>query len=72
LETLQDRLLERGKTSGRADDNMETIIKRFKTFEEESIPVINYYSGLRRCLKIVSTSTPDEVYSELTSKIQFI
>jgi UMP-CMP kinase len=29
-QTLQERLLERGKTSGRADDNIESIQKRFK------------------------------------------
>ena len=32
LETLQARLLERGKSSERSDDNIETIRKRFKTY----------------------------------------
>lgn len=30
-ETMEERLLERGKTSGRTDDNIESIRKRFKT-----------------------------------------
>lgn len=29
---MEKRLIERGKTSGRADDNVDTIKKRFKTF----------------------------------------
>jgi UMP-CMP kinase len=29
-ETMLGRLLERGKTSGRADDNRESIVKRFR------------------------------------------
>ena len=33
LETMEERLLSRGKTSGRSDDNAETIKKRFKTFQ---------------------------------------
>ena len=30
-ELMEERLLERGKTSGRTDDNIESIRKRFKT-----------------------------------------
>lgn len=36
---MQKRLLNRGKTSGRSDDNEESIKKRFKTFVETSMPV---------------------------------
>lgn len=39
-EELKKRLLERGQTSGRADDNVETVLKRFDTFEKESLPVV--------------------------------
>ncbi|CAM9760394.1 unnamed protein product, partial [Discosporangium mesarthrocarpum] len=39
-ETMRERLLERGKTSGRADDNAEAVLKRFATFEKESLPVV--------------------------------
>jgi UMP-CMP kinase len=44
-ETMLKRLLKRGETSGREDDNMETIKKRFKTFEETSKPVIGSYDA---------------------------
>jgi UMP-CMP kinase len=40
---MEARLLERGKTSGRSDDNIETIKKRFRTYIESTVPVINYY-----------------------------
>jgi UMP-CMP kinase len=42
-EVLTARLLERGKTSGRADDNLESIKKRFVTFREQSYPVVELY-----------------------------
>jgi UMP-CMP kinase len=38
------RLLKRGETSGRVDDNIESIKKRFATFRETSYPVIEYYA----------------------------
>eukprot|EP00966_Prymnesium_polylepis_P023800 548404-Prymnesium_polylepis.1 len=37
-EVLQERLLARGQTSGRTDDNIESIKKRFVTFKNESMP----------------------------------
>ena len=43
FETLERRLIERGKTSGRSDDNIETIRKRFNTYSEQTSPFLNYY-----------------------------
>lgn len=41
---LIDRLILRGKSSGRADDrNLEKINTRIKVYEEETLPVANYY-----------------------------
>eukprot|EP00351_Strombidinopsis_sp_SopsisLIS2011_P004749 CAMPEP_0116887840 /NCGR_PEP_ID=MMETSP0463-20121206/22536_1 /TAXON_ID=181622 /ORGANISM="Strombidinopsis sp, Strain SopsisLIS2011" /LENGTH=37 /DNA_ID= /DNA_START= /DNA_END= /DNA_ORIENTATION= len=37
---MTQRILERGKTSGRNDDNIETLKKRFNTFQEQSMPVV--------------------------------
>ena len=42
-EEMLARLLKRGETSGRIDDNVESIKKRFKTFIDTSYPVIEYY-----------------------------
>ena len=66
-DVMRARLLERGKTSGRADDNEETIVKRFRTFVESSMPVIDHYKGEGKCHHISAVPTPDEVYAE-TSK----
>ena len=61
-ETLQERLLNRGKTSGRSDDNIESIKKRFRTFVETSMPVVEYYEKEDKVEKILATSSPEEVY----------
>ena len=41
LEILEKRVLERAKDSGRSDDNLESLRKRFKTFQTDTIPVVD-------------------------------
>ena len=62
-EVMQERLINRGKTSGRADDNAESIKKRFKTFVETSMPVVDYFEKEGKVVKIQATGAPDEVYA---------
>jgi len=69
-EEMQKRLLKRGETSGRSDDNAESIKKRFKTFVETSMPVVDHFDKEGRVVKIVATKTPDEVYKETREKLE--
>ncbi|KAH6666644.1 adenylate kinase-domain-containing protein [Halenospora varia] len=69
-EEMQKRLLNRGKTSGRSDDNEESIKKRFKTFVETSMPVVDYFEGQGRVVKVVATKTPEGVYKETRGKLE--
>lgn len=69
-EEMQRRLLERGKTSGRTDDNAESIKKRFKVFEETSMPVVDYFRKKNQVVQVVATKTPDEVYKETKEALQ--
>ena len=62
-ELLEKRLLKRGETSGRADDNLESIKKRFNTFLQQSLPVAKYYEDQGRLVKISSEPPVDEVYA---------
>ncbi|DAZ99990.1 TPA: hypothetical protein N0F65_001994 [Lagenidium giganteum] len=67
---MEERLLERGKTSGRTDDNAEAIRKRFHTYLESTMPVIEYYEKLGKVFKIDATSTPDEVFKATEESIK--
>ena len=49
---MVERLLERGKTSRRVDDNEETIRKRLHTFQLQTKPVINHYQQLDKIKKV--------------------
>lgn len=62
---MLERLIKRGETSGRADDNSETIKKRFKTFVETSYPVIEEFQKIGKCVKVSSVPVADEVYASV-------
>lgn len=62
---LQERLLERGKTSGRDDDNAASIKKRFDTFIHTSMPVVDYYRKQGKVVDIDSAKSIDEVYEDI-------
>jgi len=64
-QTMRDRLLNRGKTSGRSDDNEESIKKRFKTFVETSMPVVEHFEKEDKVVKVDASNSPDEVYSHV-------
>ena len=70
LETMQARLLKRGETSGRSDDNAETIKKRFDTFTNQSLPVITHYEKQGKAHKFSSVPAPDEVYIKVSELIK--
>ena len=40
-ETMIERIMERSKHSDRNDDNINTLKKRFDTFRNETMPVVN-------------------------------
>lgn len=68
-EVMEERLLRRGQTSGRADDNAETIRKRFKTFVEQSKPVIDHYISLGKGHSISAVEAPDAVFERVQAAI---
>nr|CAD7415905.1 unnamed protein product [Timema poppensis] len=64
-EVMTARLLHRAKTSGRADDNEETIKKRLQTFQTHSKPVVDHFQS--KCLTICAEKNPDEIFKEVES-----
>ncbi|KAI0557927.1 Nucleoside diphosphate kinase [Gracilaria domingensis] len=66
-EEMERRLLERGKTSGRTDDNIASIRKRFNTFVTTSMPVIEYYEAKGKVHRIDATQSIDTVTEVVTN-----
>jgi len=63
-ETMLKRLLERGKTSGREDDNVESIKKRFHTYKDQTMPVIEHYNRHGKVAEIDSTASVEDVHAK--------
>ena len=69
-ETMKARLLARGASSGRSDDNEETIVKRIQTFHEQSEAAIDFYSRLGKLKRINSELPKEEVYAQVRKAFQ--
>lgn len=67
---MLERLLERGKTSGRADDNVESIKKRFRTFIDTSMPVVDYFDKQNKVVKVRCDHPVDQVYGEVLDALK--
>ena len=65
----EERLINRGKTSGRSDDNAESIKKRFKTFVETSMPVVEAFEKQDKVVKVKAIKSPDEIYEEVKKRM---
>uniref|UniRef100_A0A7S2S0N2 UMP-CMP kinase n=1 Tax=Rhizochromulina marina TaxID=1034831 RepID=A0A7S2S0N2_9STRA len=62
---MEQRLLLRGQTSGRSDDNSSAIKKRFRTHREETLPIIAYYDQLGKTRQVDSGREIDTVYADV-------
>ena len=49
---LRERLRHRAETSGRVDDNEESIIKRFRTYNEETLPICKKFEELGQLRRV--------------------
>lgn len=69
-EELVKRLLERGKTSGRADDaNEEVIRNRLAVYMRETNPLKEYYATQNKLEEIDGVGTIDEIFGRLCEAI---
>jgi len=68
---LEERILNRGKTSGRSDDNLTSARKRFQTYETQTRSVIRALEKMQREDKlcavhhIIGDKTIDEVWDQV-------
>lgn len=69
-EVMEKRLLKRGETSGRDDDNAESIRKRFRTFVETSMPVVYDFEQKGKVVKVQATGSVDDVYAQVKAGIE--
>lgn len=67
---LIERLLNRGKTSGRSDDVNESIIRaRIAEYENKTAAVANYYDKFGKVKRIKGEGTIDDIFGLLSKEI---
>ncbi|XP_068244810.1 UMP-CMP kinase [Palaemon carinicauda] len=66
LEVCTQRCLDRGAAgSGRSDDNMESLKKRFDTYMNATMPIIEHYEGMGLVRTIDAGKSPEEIFEEV-------
>ena len=69
-EELVHRLLNRGLTSGRSDDNNELVIReRINEYRSKTFVVAEYYSQFNKVVKVRGEGTVDEIFDALSKEI---
>ena len=67
---IVSRLLERGKTSGRADDANEAVIRnRIAVYKKETSPVYNYYDKQALSIEVSGLGDIDDIHKRLSTLI---
>jgi adenylate kinase len=69
-ETSVQRLLQRGKTSGRSDDNEKVIRNRLKEYNEKTLPVLKFYQEKGIFSAVKGTQPIKQVYKEIKSIVK--
>ena len=68
-EELMVRLIKRGKDSGRADDNEETIKKRLHVYHSQTAPLINWYKNEKKYQHINGLGTMEGIFAEICEAV---
>ncbi len=66
---LIKRLLERGKVSGRSDDNLETIQSRLDVYHKQTAPLADYYIKEGKHQAIQGTGSIDDIFNRIKNSI---
>ncbi|WP_053406190.1 adenylate kinase [Persicobacter sp. CCB-QB2] len=70
-EELRTRILERGKSSGRADDqSIEKINNRINVYKEETLPVADFYEKQGKFVSINGVGTIDGIFGDICAAIE--
>ena len=69
-EELIERLINRGKTSGRSDDNMETIKKRLDVYNNQTNPLRDHYLQQGKYEAVHGMGSIEDIFANITSVVE--
>ncbi|MDE6638013.1 MAG: adenylate kinase [Muribaculaceae bacterium] len=68
-EELVARMLKRGAETGRADDNIDTILNRLKVYHDQTEPLKEHYQGKGSYLQIDGLGNVNDIFSSISNAI---
>jgi len=69
-DVLVKRLLKRAETSGRSDDNIDSILKRLHTYNQSTVPVLEHFSKQGKVTRIFGGDPVDVVFSRTSAAVE--
>ena len=69
---LIKRIIARGQTSGRADDNEETAKKRLDTYYSQTLPLKDFYIKQGKYARIDGVGTIDGIFADIKKAIDAV
>ena len=69
-EELIERMLNRGKETGRADDNPETIKNRLEVYHNQTQPLQDFYKNEGKYIPINGSGLVDEIFDEISAGVE--
>lgn len=69
---LVDRLVKRGKDSGRSDDNPETIKKRLDVYHSTTSPLREFYQKVGTYHPIKGTGSVEDIFEDIKNRVNSV
>ena len=66
---LVHRMLARGKETGRADDNIDTIKNRLDVYHNQTLPLRKYYEEKSKYIAVNGTGIVDEIFANISRQL---
>lgn len=67
---LMNRMIQRGKETGRADDTPETIKNRLDVYHKQTQPLSAYYQEKGKYLPINGSGVVDEIFNDIAAGLE--
>lgn len=67
---LVNRMIARGKETGRADDNLDTIKNRLDVYHKQTLPLRDYYTKEGKYLGINGSGIVDEIFQDIRNQLE--
>lgn len=67
---LVERMIKRGKETGRADDNIDTIKNRLDVYHKQTMPLRDYYKKEKKYIQVNGSGIVDEIFDNIAEGLE--